>query len=634
MMTARLAILLASVGAALCARSAAPALADSSGTYSALPPSKTLPFLQGQWTFSVNSENSTPSSDWLGLKESQVFLRQLAHQQSGGGWTIKIGKGGQIFSIASPATGEMIALQRISHGQWVDEVLQHTIPSFLHSKSSSPTPIVDGDIHQAGYYTRSDLDPTVQIIPASIYSPVFPSLLEELRQVENGFSLITWPQHAHLPRTYSENGMLMHQLTRDVGDGVVEITIVITKWQGEETRALNLPWSAFRSQSLPATLISAPDGSYARDNQTFGSGVGRRWLKDRDTGGWIAFAQGDKPDSSGIGIVFGREPSVIESGTSYVQWGEYGTSLDGGTVGTVKRDIKLLPGDSVFSRYFVVIGTLAKIQQHGNLLQSRVEVGRLVTSAEQAGLVRICPDAVNKVRRGCTDPGQARFYAFRDFLPDAVPLFLLRDPNAKVNITADPYEVSADPTNGVTEYLDVLGWASRATSQAGSCLDRRPLAEVASGLGLTISSTVSSQQVLSAARFKQDGEACDDRDACTTGETCRAGLCGSPSTVVSCVAADACHEVGKCEPLTGRCSSPAKSDGSPCPGGACLGGSCVLGAGDGGGAAASNGCGCSVRGPGRSGYFAPALLVILLRRRRRPRPRPEAGAEHELTREY
>lgn len=60
------------------------------------------------------------------------------------------------------------------------------------------------------------------------------------------------------------------------------------------------------------------------------------------------------------------------------------------------------------------------------------------------------------------------------------------------------------------------------------------------------------------------GTPCDDRDACTAGETCDTGICGAPTSVVACRALDACHVPGVCDPATGACSNPQKPDGTPC----------------------------------------------------------------------
>ncbi len=52
------------------------------------------------------------------------------------------------------------------------------------------------------------------------------------------------------------------------------------------------------------------------------------------------------------------------------------------------------------------------------------------------------------------------------------------------------------------------------------------------------------------------GSACDDGNACTSGDSCNAGACvaGTPKV---CVAADACHGAGVCDPSNGLCSTPS-----------------------------------------------------------------------------
>ena len=80
---------------------------------------------------------------------------------------------------------------------------------------------------------------------------------------------------------------------------------------------------------------------------------------------------------------------------------------------------------------------------------------------------------------------------------------------------------------------------------------------------------------------KPDGTHCDDGNACTRTDTCQAGVC-SGTSAVTCSPSDACHDAGTCDPATGLCSNPNKPDGSVCNDGngctrtdTCQGGSCV-----------------------------------------------------------
>jgi probable HAF family extracellular repeat protein len=52
-----------------------------------------------------------------------------------------------------------------------------------------------------------------------------------------------------------------------------------------------------------------------------------------------------------------------------------------------------------------------------------------------------------------------------------------------------------------------------------------------------------------------DGTPCNDGNACTQGDVCRAEICQSGISV-TCLAFDACHGAGTCSPLTGACFFP------------------------------------------------------------------------------
>jgi len=59
-----------------------------------------------------------------------------------------------------------------------------------------------------------------------------------------------------------------------------------------------------------------------------------------------------------------------------------------------------------------------------------------------------------------------------------------------------------------------------------------------------------------------DGTPCDDGDACTHDDSWLSNVCtGTPNV---CTAEDQCHFAGVCDSSTGICSNPARSDGSSC----------------------------------------------------------------------
>lgn len=59
-----------------------------------------------------------------------------------------------------------------------------------------------------------------------------------------------------------------------------------------------------------------------------------------------------------------------------------------------------------------------------------------------------------------------------------------------------------------------------------------------------------------------NGSACDDNNLCSTGDQCQNGSC--VAVPVTCQASDQCHNVGVCDVATGICSDPVKANGSVC----------------------------------------------------------------------
>ncbi len=61
----------------------------------------------------------------------------------------------------------------------------------------------------------------------------------------------------------------------------------------------------------------------------------------------------------------------------------------------------LSAGESLRYRYYLVIGTLAEIQQKGNALESSVKLERIVRMPADAAPMPICRDGRNGLKRTC-----------------------------------------------------------------------------------------------------------------------------------------------------------------------------------------------------------------------------------------
>jgi hypothetical protein len=116
------------------------------------------------------------------------------------------------------------------------------------------------------------------------------------------------------------------------------------------------------------------------------------------------------------------------------------------------------------------------------------------------------------------------------------------------------------------------GGTGGAPSCPSTCDDRNPC---------TIDICNASTNFLCSNVAQRDGTVCDDGNACTVSDSCLAGVC-TPGIAKVCAASDQCHIAGVCAPTTGVCSNPAAADGTSCNdrnictnGDACLAGICT-----------------------------------------------------------
>jgi hypothetical protein len=126
-------------------------------------------------------------------------------------------------------------------------------------------------------------------------------------------------------------------------------------------------------------------------------------------------------------------------------------------------------------------------------------------------------------------------------------------PNATCTVGNQPDGKACDDSNACTK-TDIC--------HGGACVGSNPVVCVASdqchaaGVCDTGSGVCSNPA-------KADGAICDDGNACTRTDTCKAGACAGANPV-TCTASDQCHVAGTCSPVNGACSNPAAADGATC----------------------------------------------------------------------
>lgn len=438
--------------------------------------------------------NSSPSQ-WHPTKvpaeaalgdEKHVFFRELAHTGDHQAWTLKFGKGGQIYSLKMPETGELIAKQRLEAGQWVDEVYQHTFPMKPQKDTTKTSARVDADIHQAGYYRKSDLTGT-PIMNNSIYSPMFNYQFYPTR---NQVYLMTWPQHAHLPRygvdtslpsgetyladDYKQNFLSLGQTVTDEGNGVIRFDIKVAKWRGTTPQdMMTIPKATFRTSALPVTLLRKQAGLVDVTKPKSDESAGQTLLNDPSIMGWMIHAQRNAPEARGVGIVFGK---ATTSGQGAFAWWNYNSKYDDlvGTSIFIRRNIPggFNPYEIIDATYYMILGKVSYIDERAAELVSKIAFTKTAAPSATA-FQKVCSGFFGKAERifaRCKEGRKEIMATYSEMAQNTVPLFLLFDTaQKKYHVTSDPYMLSFNPTDLRTDYVDFLGWAAPAASLQASC---------------------------------------------------------------------------------------------------------------------------------------------------------------------
>ncbi len=443
------------------------------------PPS-TQSSVPGNWNYSqTNAVNLSGSSWYNGFNENDVYHGLLKHEQVGSAsksWEIRLGKGGQIYSMRSQF-GEAIPPQIQSYAlgsaPWNDEVFQA-----VSVDTTKNTPQQPYFIHQAGYYVQGN-------VTAPSYAP----MLAHGAVGENMYGTLSWGVQAHDPATH-QSGILNWQYTRDVGDGIVEVTNVLYNFGHDTLNYHNFPWGGTRSSTLGKMLVSQPGGAVTNANIAAWDNPTGQVLGLNQTGGWAAFANGTTDSSLGLGIVFGNSDTHLSQPWQYAgsswRWGRGGGTGRDYLVGTVQRHVNIAPNDLFYSRYYLVFGTVGEIKQsisqNGLVGDAGYDMlNETETSAtELAWRVQQTNDGA-VVRESTSD--QADFLTYSQPVRGSKPLFLLEDAAGQEFISINPYTLSGKPYDGATTYKGLLGFVLPAalTNSQGTSIPYVDLAALFPG---------------------------------------------------------------------------------------------------------------------------------------------------------
>jgi len=422
----------------------------------------------------LSSAYSPSGSLWdKRLDERMVFQKEIRHQQDGGNsFALRVGKGGQIYSLRGPF-GESVPPSWRSGADtspWNDEVWQFVavctrynglraslqagkLPEGVAARFNSSPYKSTFFIHNSGAYIRGG---------ASIRSLYCPLLASAATGDGRGYRTLSWGLIPQV-RTVHRSPVLYYGQTRDVGDGVIELTWVVHNFSVRDDVVfdhLNAPWGGTRVSALPYRYISSPAGALRGRREVLKNTV----VGVRATGGWSLSCASEAPDSPALAFVFGRDKHLEEQlkkaadGKPHVQfrpslyrdwragegmyrraWKDWRTrpanSFRNYDVATVVPKLALAPGSSIWYRCFLVVHRRDKAVELAKSLVGDVDYGLATFDAAEAPMV-----PVSLPRGQAAGEGPAGFELLSRPVKGTMPVFLVEDTKTgRHAVTTDPY---------------------------------------------------------------------------------------------------------------------------------------------------------------------------------------------------
>jgi len=265
----------------------------------------------------VSSNSSTPVSITRGEYDSSGSVWGTAYSEdlvadtliSSQDWELRVGKGGQIYSLITDELGETVPPQKTQGdvAPWVDEVWQ----TVAVDQTATPTPYN----HSSGVYLANP----------ELNEPYYtPRLATQIDENDKSFYSINWSQPSNDGGSYQlDRKSYLLNLTKykDLGDGVIEVTLGHYNFGPDTYDWHNMPWGGVRRTSMD-------HGFYTQsDQQTYDPLTGH-WAepirKTEDTGGWFVFSSEENGDGHSMGWVYGQDgglPDSYSSSPNFIRMG-------------------------------------------------------------------------------------------------------------------------------------------------------------------------------------------------------------------------------------------------------------------------------------------------------------------------
>jgi chitodextrinase len=355
-------------------------------------------FDPARWAFTSGQINWTNYPTVPPFGESSVFRAELTHRansaQAGRNWSIRIGKGGNIYSIKLPVVGEISPPSFRQPGwnllsPWNDDGMTTTLNSSAVSNNDAVMNVYgNGYIHGSGMYISPAAD---ALNNKPFHSPQF---AEHFDAEERSYATVNL---GVVPKPSVNRGdLLIYSKYRDVGNGVLELNYYYYNFGTITYDFAEAPWWMVRRSSFPDQIRGTTGANYEVFDRTYGVS---HTFNVNSFAGWGASTQdATNPDAMTAAMVWGTDKdwptqsALQSSGGDF--WQKRTSAAAYGKVNDLARDGQLLtsvifpiikPGEGFHFRRYMVFGKLAEVAQTAATLVNQAEYKRIEFAAGTSG---------------------------------------------------------------------------------------------------------------------------------------------------------------------------------------------------------------------------------------------------------
>jgi len=430
-------------------------------------------------TYFYNNISSFDNTVWYPKwKEENVFFGQIQNKSTANPYTLRIGQGGQMYSIKT-RIGEIMPPQNEEHA-WIDDTLLMTVYQYDLGLDGPPDQLT-GFIHQAGMYPHMD---KTYLDTKNYWSPMVALGYDSKKQ--NELTTVNLGMISCGP-AYNRSDVLFYQKNRDLGGGIIEVTYYVYNYNdsytvknkdGKPADYLTDfgPWGGIRTSALPDMAVSKQDGTWGISNAAFGPANPPR--DSSTTGGWMAAVEDAKTSTSfAYSWVYGQN----KAGKSPIlmSFGRTDVNRDFTVMAPVIRT-PIAPGTGYYYRTYFIMGDFNKVVQLSNQYASKTDYGPLTFPEKTSALIPLYLKTENG-QTVISDTGTSpAFHVYAEPVKNSKPLYLIKDlKTGKYKVTCDPYmlmprypisgtdKVGYRPYDGSTEIIKIYGYVMPSNKLEG-----------------------------------------------------------------------------------------------------------------------------------------------------------------------